>query len=50
MSLESNLRKSFAEVRKEILEMKNQILKLAEGLEKVEVQVSELKKPARKKK
>ncbi len=41
--LEHNLRRSFAEVKKEILEVKNQVLKLAEGLEKIEVVVSELK-------
>ncbi len=53
MSLENNLRISFAEVRKDILEIKNQIIQLAEGIEKVEAQVSELKsvkKSSRKRK
>ena len=31
--LELNIRKSFAEVRKDIIEIKNQILRLAEGQE-----------------
>ena len=43
MSLERNLRISFAEVRKEILEIKNEILKLAERQEKLEAEVSESK-------
>lgn len=50
MSLENNLRKSFADVRKDILEIKNQVLKLAEAQEKLEVKVSELKPKKRKRK
>ena len=34
--IESNLRRSFSEVKKEILDIKNQILKLAENQEKLE--------------
>ena len=51
MSLENNIRKSFAGVRKDILEIKNQMLRLAESLEKIEAQVSEMKKrPVKRKK
>jgi len=48
MSLERNLKISFAEVRKEILEVKNEILKLAERQEKLEAEISESKMPAKK--
>ena len=49
MSLERNLKISFAEVRKDILEVKNEILKLAERQEKLEADISALgKKPAKK--
>ena len=44
MGLQDNLKRSFAEVRQDILEIKNQILKLAESQEKLEVQLSEYKK------
>ena len=48
MSLEENLRKSFAEVRKDILEIKNQVLKLAEAQERLEAGISKKSKPAKK--
>lgn len=50
MSIESNLRKSFKEVRKDILEIKDQILRLAEQQEKLENALSETKKTSIKKK
>jgi len=50
MSLERNLKRSFAEVRRDILEVKNQVLKLAEMQEKLEIHVQELKKASTVKK
>jgi len=38
--LELNIRKSFAEVRKDIIEIKNQILRLAEGQEELAKMIS----------
>ena len=48
MSLESNLRKSFREVRKDILEIKNQILRLAENQEKLEAVLVKKATPKKK--
>ena len=51
MSIETNLKKSFSEVRKDILEIKDQILRLAEQQEKLESAITESKKkPVKKKK
>jgi len=41
--IEKNLRKSFAEVKKDIIEIKNQILIIAEGQEKIQAEIDELR-------
>ena len=55
MTLENNVKRSFQDVKKDILEIKNQLLNLAETQEKLITQFEELKnkktsKPVAKKK
>jgi len=50
MSLERNLRNSFAQVRKEILEVKNQILRLAERQQELAEMISKKEKKTGKRK
>lgn len=49
MSLDSSLRRSFENVKKDVLEVKNQLLNLAEGQEKLEVLISELSRSLKEK-